>query len=50
MRLYSRNRELLLKQNEINKAIDRLPISDQQKEQTKLGKAYPIKRNFDMEF
>lgn len=49
MRLYSQNRELLLKQNEINKAIDRLPISDQQKEQTKLGKAYPIKRNLDFD-
>ena len=49
IRLYDKNRELLLQQDKIHKAIDRLPISDQEKEQTKLGKASPIKRNFDFE-
>ena len=45
--LITRNMTLTVKNQEISKAIDRLPISDLQKEQTKLGKSYPIKRNFD---
>ena len=49
MRLYDKNRELLLQQDKIHKAIDRLPISEQEKEQTKSGKIYPIKRNLDFE-
>lgn len=49
IRLYDKNRELLLQQDKIHKAIDRLPISDQEKEQTKSGKACPIKRNLDFE-
>lgn len=41
--------QLTWQRQKIYQAIDCLPISDQQKEQTKLGISSPIKRNLDFE-
>lgn len=47
--LAAKNASLLLEQMQIHQAIDLLPISDREKERTKTGNSYPVKRNLDFE-